>query len=158
LNGELFKTLAGIDIQQIPYKGTANMFTQLVAGEVSMAFTTSVDSLTFVRAGRLRAIAVTSLQRSPAMPEVPTMSEAGLKGYDVTNWNAIWAPAKTPREIVLRLNREIVKAMQTPELKARVASLGNVIVADSPDEFAAFCRRETEKWAKLVKEANIKME
>jgi tripartite-type tricarboxylate transporter receptor subunit TctC len=158
LNGELLKSLARIDITQIPYKGTANMFTQLVGGEVSMAFTTSVDSLTFVRAGRLRAIAVTSLQRSPAMPEVPTMNEAGLKGYDVTNWNAIWAPAKTPRDVILRLNRDIAKALQTPELKARIAALGNVIVADSADDFVAFCRKETEKWSKLVKGANIKME
>jgi tripartite-type tricarboxylate transporter receptor subunit TctC len=158
LNGELLKSLARVDIVGVPYKGTANMFTQLVGGEISMAFTTSVDSLAFVRAGRLRALAVTSLKRSPAMPDVPTMSEAGLTGYEVNNWNGMWAPAKTPREVILRLNRDIAKAMATPELRERVAALGNVIVADSPDEFAAYGRKELEKWAKLAKEVNLKAE
>ena len=158
LNGELLKSLARIDIVSVPYKGTANLFTQLVGGEVSMAFTTSVDSLAFVRAGRLRALAVTTLKRSPAMPDVPTMDEAGLKGYEVSNWNGIWAPVKTPREVVERLNRDIARSLQAPDVKERVAALGNQIVADTPDEFAAYIRRETDKWSKLVKEANIQID
>ena len=158
LNGELLKSLARIDIVSVPYKGTANLFTQLVGGEVSMAFTTSVDSLAFVRAGRLRALAVTTLKRSPAMPDVPTMDEAGLKGYEVSNWNGIWAPVKTPREVVERLNRDIARTLQAPDVKERVAALGNQIVADTPDEFAAYIRRETDKWSKLVKEANIQID
>ena len=123
-----------------------------------MAFTTSVDSLAFVRAGRLRALAVTTLKRSPAMPDVPTMDEAGLKGYEVSNWNGIWAPVKTPREVVERLNRDIARSLQAPDVKERVAALGNQIVADTPDEFAAYIRRETDKWSKLVKEANIQID
>jgi len=158
LNGELLKSLARIDIVSVPYKGTANLFTQLVGGEVSMAFTTSVDSLAFVRAGRLRALAVTTLKRSPAMPDVPTMDEAGLKGYEVSNWNGIWAPVKTPREVVERLNRDIARSLQAPDVKERVAALGNQIVADTPEEFAAYIRRETDKWSKLVKEANIQID
>jgi len=158
LNGELLKSLARIDIVSVPYKGTANLFTQLVGGEVSMAFTTSVDSLAFVRAGRLRALAVTTLKRSPAMPDVPTMDEAGLKGYEVSNWNGIWAPVKTPREVVERLTRDIARTLQAPDVKERVAALGNQIVADTPDEFAAYIRRETDKWSKLVKEANIQID
>lgn len=158
LNGELLKSLARIDIVSVPYKGTANLFTQLVGGEVSMAFTTSVDSLAFVRAGRLRALAVTTLKRSPAMPDVPTMDEAGLKGYEVSNWNGIWAPVKTPREVVERLNRDIARTLQAPDVKERVAALGNQIVADTPDEFAAYIRRQTDKWSKLVKEANIQID
>jgi tripartite-type tricarboxylate transporter receptor subunit TctC len=117
-----------------------------------------VDSLAFVRAGRLRALAVTTLKRSPAMPDVPTMDEAGLKGYEVSNWNGIWAPVKTPREVVERLNRDIARTLQAPDVKERVAALGNQIVADTPDEFAAYIRRQTDKWSKLVKEANIQID
>jgi tripartite-type tricarboxylate transporter receptor subunit TctC len=158
LNGELLKRLAGVDILNVPYKGTANLFTGLVSGEVAMGFTTSIDALNVVRAGRLRALAVTSLKRSTAAPEIPTMDESGLKGYEVMNWNAIWAPGKTPRDVIARLNQEIVKSMQAPETRERVAALGNVIVADSPEQFAAYIRTESMKWSKLIKEANIKLE
>jgi tripartite-type tricarboxylate transporter receptor subunit TctC len=92
------------------------------------------------------------------MPEVPTMDEAGLKGYEVSNWNGIWAPAKTPRDTVQRLNREIAKAMQAPELKERVAALGNTIVADTQEDFSAYIRKESDKWARLVKEAGMKID
>jgi tripartite-type tricarboxylate transporter receptor subunit TctC len=156
LNGELFKTLAGVDILHVPYKGAAPLLPELLGGQIMMNFSTAVDGLNQVRAGKLRALAVTSLKRLSVMPDVPTMDEAGLKGYEVSNWNAIYAPAKTPRAIVDRLQRDIARAMDTPEIKERVAAQGNIIVNNTPDEFAAFVKAEAAKWSKVIKDANIK--
>jgi tripartite-type tricarboxylate transporter receptor subunit TctC len=158
LSGELLKRRAGIDILHVPYKGTAPLFTQLVGGEISMNFSTAVDGLAFMRAGRLRAIAVTSLKRSPAMPEIPTMDESGLKGFEASNWNGIWAPAKTPRDVIERLNRDIVKSMQAADVRERVTAQGNAVASDTPEQFAAYVRAEAERWSKVVKDANIRIE
>lgn len=158
LNGELFKALAGVDILHVPYKGAAPVLPAMISGEISMNFSTAIDGLGLMRAGRLRALAVTSPKRLAAMPEVPTMDESGLKGYDVSNWNAIWAPAGTPRALIDRLNREICKAMDSPDVRERVAAQGNLIVCDSPDDFAAYIRKEAGKWSKVVQDARIKLD
>ena len=158
LNGELFKLLAGVDILHVPYKGAAPLLPELLSGQISMNFSVTVDGLTFMRAGRLRALAVTSLKRLPMMPDVPTMDESGIKGYDVANWNAIWAPAKTPREVVAQLNRAIAKSMDMAEVKERVAAQGNLIAVDTPEAFGAFIGREAAKWSKVIKDANIKLD
>ncbi len=158
LSGELLKRQAGIDMLHVPYKGTDYLFTQLVGGEISMNFSTAVDGLAFMRAGRLRALAMTSLKRSAVMPEIPTMDESGLKGFEATNWNGIWAPARTPPDVIARLNRDIVKATQAADVRERVAAQGNMVYSDTPAEFAALIRREADKWSKVVKDANIKLE
>ena len=158
LNGELFKALAGVDILHVPYKGAAPVLPAMISGEISMNFSTAIDGLGLMRAGRLRALAVTSPKRLAVMPEVPTMDESGLKGYDVSNWNAIWAPAGTPRALIDRLNREICKAMDSPDVRERVAAQGNLIVCDSPDDFAAYIRKEAGKWSKVVQDARIKLD
>ena len=158
LNGELFKLLAGVDILHVPYKGAAPLLPELLSGQISMNFSVTVDGLTFMRAGRLRALAVTSLKRLPMMPDVPTMDESGIKGYVVANWNAIWAPAKTPREVVAQLNRAIAKSMDMAEVKERVAAQGNLIAVDTPEAFGAFIGQEAAKWSKVIKDAHIKLD
>lgn len=158
LNGELFKALAGVDILHVPYKGAAPLLPELIGGQISMNFSVAVDGLNLMRAGRLRALAVTSPRRLAIMPEVPTLDESGLKGYDVSNWNAIWAPARTPREVIERLQREICKSMDSADVRERIAVQGNVVVCDTPDEFAAYIRREAAKWSKVIKDAKIKLD
>lgn len=158
LNGELFKTIAGVDILHVPYKGAAPLLPELIGGQISMNFSVAVDGLNLMRAGRLRALAVTSPKRLAIMPDVPTLDESGLKGYDVSNWNGIWAPARTPREVVDRLHREICKSMESADVRERIAVQGNVIVCDTPEEFAAYIRKEAAKWSKVIKDAKIKLD
>ena len=158
LNGELFKVLAGVDLLHVPYKGTGPIIPELLGGQISMSFSTAIENLQFVRAGRVRALAITSLKRSPVVPEVPTVDESGLKGFEVLNWNGIVAPAGTPREIVARLNRDIVRAAQQPDVRERVGAQGNLVIGDSPEEFAAYIRLEADKWSAVVKKAGIRID
>ena len=158
LNGELFKVLAGVDLLHVPYKGTGPIIPELLGGQISMSFSTAIENLQFVRAGRVRALAITSLKRSPVVPEVPTVDESGLKGFEVLNWNGIVAPAGTPREIVARLNRDIVRATQQPDVRERVGAQGNLVIGDSPEEFAAYIRLEADKWSAVVKKAGIRID
>ena len=158
LNGELFKVLAGVDLLHVPYKGTGPIIPELLGGQISMSFSTAIENLQFVRAGRVRALAITSLKRSPVVPEVPTVDESGLKGFEVLNWNGIVAPAGTPREIVARLNRDIVRAAQQPDVRERVGAQGNLVIGDSPEEFAAYIRVEADKWSAVVKKAGIRID
>ena len=123
-----------------------------------MNFSIAVDGLNYMRAGRLRALAVTSLKRLPLMPDVPTMDESGIKGYEVSNWNGIWAPARTPRAVIERLNRDIVKSMDVADVRARVTAQGSLVAVDTPDEFAGFVRQEAARWSKVIKDAHIKLE
>ena len=158
LSGELFKMMAGINIVFVFYKGQAAYMPELIGGQIPMNISTLPELLPFVRAGKLRALAVTSLRRTPLTPEVPTMDESGLKGFEVVNWNGILAPAGTPREIISRLHREIVKVLQLPDLRQRVESQGNYLIGDMPEEFAAYIRSAAEKWAKVIKQAGIKLD
>ena len=158
LNGELFKIMAGVDIVHVPYKGTGQITPDLIGGQISMSFSTDIQNLLFAKAGKLRMLAVTSLKRSPAAPEVPTVDESGLKSFEVLNWNGIVAPAGTPREIIALLNRDFVKVIQLPEVKQLVGAQGNIVIGDTSEEFGAYIRAESDKWSKVIKQLGIKLD
>lgn len=158
LAAEMFKTMAGVDMVHIPYKGTAPELTDLLAGVVKIAFETTPAVLTHVKAGKLRALAVNSAKRTPLLPDVPTMAEAGLPGFEVTSWNGIIAPAGTSKEIVTRLNQEIVKALKMADVSERLSGVGADPVGSTPEQFAAFIQAEIKKWAKVIQEAGVKVD
>ena len=151
LSGELFKTLAGVDMQHIPYKGSSAAMPDLLGGYVSLIFDGLPQSLPYIKAGRLRPIAVTTAKRSPVLPQTPTIAESGLSGYEAVAWFGAVAPAKTPRDIVTRLNGEIVSILNAPEVKSRMAAQGADAAPTTPEEFAAFIKSEMAKWAKVIK-------
>jgi tripartite-type tricarboxylate transporter receptor subunit TctC len=157
LSAELFKTLAGVEMVHVPYKGTAPALTELLAGQVDLAFDNMPALIPHIKSGKLRALAVTPAKRSATMPELPTIAEAGLPGYDASVWFGTLVPAGTPRTIVQRLHDETIKALGTPELKSRMASLGAEVNGLGPDQFAAYLREEIPKWARVVKAANVKI-
>jgi len=121
-------------------------------------FLTTAASIEYVRGGKLRALAVTSLQRSAALPDVPTLDESGLKGFEAVAWNGLSAPAKTPREVIMKINADVIKIVNSPELKERLKADGSDPVGNSPEQYAAFLRNEIAKWAKVIKFANVKPE
>ena len=155
--GELLKLKAGIDIVHVPYKGGGPAVTDTIAGQVPILFVSIPAAMPYVRAGRLRPIAVTTLKRSPAAPTVPTVAEAlGIKDYEVDSWYAMFAPAKTPRPIVERLQREIANVVQTPEIKEKLLQQGADAVGGTPEELDRVVRSELVKWQALVRDAKIK--
>lgn len=154
LAGELFKSLAKIDLVHVPYKGSVPAITDLVGGQTSMLFATMPTVLPLVKAGKLRALAVTGAQRNPAAPEYPAMAET-LPGFDVTNWIGIYAPAATPPDVVAKLNAEIMRIMRLPEVQTRLVNEGAKSRPNTPAEFAAYQKAEMAKWSKLIKEARI---
>ena len=156
--GEMLKTMARIDIVHVPYKGNAGAINDLLAGRVQMFFSNLVTAMPHARAGKLRAIAVTTKKRSPQAPEVPAIAEGGLPSYEVTNWIGLFAPAGTPRTIVARLNREIVTVLSASEMKERFRTQGVDLVSSTPEEFGAFIRAEISKWSRVVKESGAKPE
>ena len=153
---ELFKSMAGLDIRHIPYKGVGAAIPDLIGGRVTMMFSAIVVGLPVVREGKLRALAVTSLRRSSAVPELPTIAESGYPGFEYTSWSGLLAPARTPAAIVRKLHLESVKALALPDLRAKLTDRGLEVVGNSPDEFAAVIKSEIPKWAKVIKEAGIK--
>lgn len=155
---ELLKSMAGIEMVHIPYKGTAPGVVDLLAGQVLVMAPNLLTALPHIKSGKLRALAVTSSKRTQALPEVPTVAESGLAGYDSTQWYGVLAPAGTPRDIVLRLHDEIVRALRDAEVGKRLAADGAEAVGSSPEEFAAFIKSESEKWAKVAAAAGIKAE
>lgn len=156
LAGELLKAMAGIDIVVVPYKGAPQATADVVAGQVHMSFSTMPTGLPLVRAGKLRALAVTSAERVPATPEIPTIAESGVPGFEVNTWQGMLAPAATPRAIIARLNGEAVRALQQPDVQERLTTQGYRTVGNSPAEFAIVIKNEIAKWAKVVKAAGIK--
>ena len=158
LAGELFKMVAGVDVVHIPYKGTGPAIADVVAGQVQMNFAGISSARQHVDSGRLRAIAVTGARRNSALPDVPTFSEAGLQGVDAgTHWGLL-APAGTPPAVIQKLNAETDRVLQLPEVKARIAELGFDAAGGAPDAWVALIRSEMAKWAKVVKEARIKLD
>jgi len=155
---ELLKSMAGIDMVHIPYKGTAPGVVDLLAGQVLVMAPNLLTALPHIKAGKLRALAVTSVRRSEGLPDVPTVAESGLAGYDSTQWYGVLAPAGTPKEIVARLHEAIVHALRDPEVGKRLAADGAEAVGSGPEEFAAFIKSETEKWARVATAAGIKPE
>ena len=158
LSAELYKQMAGVDIVHVPYKGSAPAVADLLGGQVQMMFDNMPVSLPHAKAGKLRALAVTSLKRSPALPDVPTMDEEGLKGFDATSWFGLLAPAGTPKDIVAKLNAASVAALATPDMRERLAAQGADPIGNSPDQFAAFIKAEIEKWAKIVKASGARVD
>lgn len=158
LAGELFKTLAGVDILHVPYTGAPPAITAALGGEVSVLFTTTPAVLPHVKAGKLRALAVTSPKRSPIAPDVPTIAEAGVAGYEIVLWNGILVPARTPKDIITKLNSELVKVLKMPDVKEQFAAQGGEPSPSSPDQLASYMKVETEKMAKLVKASGARVE
>jgi tripartite-type tricarboxylate transporter receptor subunit TctC len=158
LSAELLKTSAGINLIHVPYKGSAPALTDIVAGQVSVMFDNMPSVLPFIKSGRLKPLAVSSAARSRALPDVPTVAESALPGFDVTVWFGVLAPAATSRDIVNRLNAEIVKAIKTPDMRERFAQQGADAIGNTPEDFAAVIKRDLAKWAKVVKDANIKLD
>jgi tripartite-type tricarboxylate transporter receptor subunit TctC len=158
LAAELFRQRAGLDMVHVPYKGGGPALIDVMAGQVPLYFGNMASALPHVKNGKLKALAVTGAKRSPAAPELPTVSEAGMPGYQVYEWNAIFAPAGTPEAIVKRLHAEIAKALALPDLRERIGALGGEIVASPPADTAAWLREQTASWGKVVREGNIKIE
>ena len=155
LSGELFKSMAGVDILHVPYKGSSQALVDVIAGQVTMLFDNAPSSMPFIEQGKLRAVAVTGMKRLPNLPEVPTIDEAGVKGYESLSWSGIVAPAGTPKRVIDKLNATIEKILRDPEVRQRFAGLGVEAVGGPPEAFARHVRAESEKWAKVVKTANI---
>ena len=158
LGGALFASMAGVELTHVPYKGSGPSLTDLIAGQLQLSVGTIATTLAHIRAGRLRALGVTSLKRSPLLPDLPTIAEAALPGFEVLVWQGIVAPAGTPKPVVGKLNGQIVKSLHTSEMKRRLESQGLEPVGNTPEQFAAFIRTETDKWGKVVREAGAKVD
>ena len=158
LAGELFNAMAGTKMVHIPYKGNSPALTDLLGGRVDLIFNGATSVLPLITSGKLRALAVTSIRRASFLPDLPTVDELGLAGFQAAAWNGLVAPARTPREIITRVNADVVKLLNSPELKERLKADGSDPVGNSPDQFAAFIRDETAKWSKIIKQANVKAE
>jgi tripartite-type tricarboxylate transporter receptor subunit TctC len=155
--GELFKMMAGVDLVHVPYRGVAPALTDLLAGQVQVIFSTMTGSIEYIRAGTLRALAVTTAMRAEALPDIPTVGEF-VPGYEASAWYGLGAPKNTPAEIVAKLNNEINAGLADPKLRARLADLGGTVLAGSPADFSKLMAEETDKWAKVIKSAGIKPE
>jgi tripartite-type tricarboxylate transporter receptor subunit TctC len=158
LSGELFNLMSGSKITHIPYKGSTPAVADLMGGQISMIFDNMPSVIQQVKSGRLKALAVTSAQRNAQLPEIPTIQELGVAGYEVWSWFGLLAPAATPKPIVDKLNASIVDIIKQPDVQAKIIELGAVPVPETPAEFGAFIEAETLKWAKVIKEANIGMD
>ena len=158
LSGEVFNVLAGVKMVHIPYKGGAPAMLDLLSGNVQLVFSTVATAFGSIQAGKIRALGMTGNQRFELMPDIPTIAEAGLKGFEVNNWYGVFAPAGTPNEIITRLNMEIVKALAMPDVKKRMLDSGLIAISSSREELAAHMQAETKKWAKVIRDANIKVE
>jgi tripartite-type tricarboxylate transporter receptor subunit TctC len=156
LSGELFKTMAGVDMTHVPYKGSAPAITDLIGGQVQVMFDNLPSSLAQIKAGKLRAVAVTSLKRAPALPDVPTLNESGLPGFEASSWFGILAPAGTSPAIVARINAEVNKWLQSPDAREKLLSQGAEAAGGTPERFVSHIRTESDKWAKVVKASGAK--
>ena len=158
LAGELFRHMAGVDLTTVPYRGAAPAITDLMGGQIDVIFTTVASAASLVEAGQLRAIAVTSAERSPAFPLLPTVSEAGVPGYAAEAWYGLYAPTKTPPEIITKLNAEVVKILNLPDVRERLLASGSEPVGNTPEQMAAQIAKETAEFAGIVKRAKLVVE
>ncbi|HTP96868.1 MAG TPA: tripartite tricarboxylate transporter substrate binding protein [Burkholderiales bacterium] len=158
LAGELFKSMAGVNIVHIPYKSAGPALTDLIAGQCQLMFATSLSAQPHIHAGKLRALAVTTAQRARSMPELPTVAEAGVPGFEATTWHGVLVPAGTPAAIVNKLNAEIDRALHAPDVHERLGALGAEIIGGTPKAFADYIQREIPRWAKVIKSAGIRID
>jgi len=158
LTGELFKLKAGVDIQHVPYKGTGLSIPDLANGQVAMLFDSIVTALNYVKAGNVRALAISSPRRSPLAPELPTMAESGLPGFESETWFGLFAPAATPKDIVARVSADTAAALKAPELRERFAAVGAEPVGSTPEQFLERVRADTARWAQIIKAANVRVQ
>ena len=158
LAGEMLKMMAKLEMTHIPYKGGGPALADLIGGQIQLMLENIPSTLPHVKAGRLRALAVSGLKRSPLTPDLPTLDEAGLKGYEIVGWNGLFVPSGTPQNIVAHLHALTVKALAQPDVKARLATLGAEGVGNTPEQFRAFVKAEIVKWARVVKAAGLKVE
>jgi tripartite-type tricarboxylate transporter receptor subunit TctC len=158
LAGEGFKIATGADMLHIPYKGSGPAITDLMGGQVNLMFDSLPSSMPYIKSGRIIAIAVTTKTRTSALPNVPTVAESGVPGFDVSTWYGIWAPAATPPALVHRISADLAAVVRMPEIRARLAELGAEPVGSTPEEFAAYNRTELTKWAKIVKDSGAKVD
>jgi tripartite-type tricarboxylate transporter receptor subunit TctC len=156
LSAELFNSMSGIKMVHIPYKGAGAAVTDVMAGRVPVYFMNILQSLSLIKAGKLRALGVTTPERTPIAPEIPAIAEAGLKGFDMTNWYGMLVPATTQRDVIVKLNAEVARVLKLPDLTSRLADDGMTVVASTPGEFADFLARETAKFARVIEAAGIK--
>jgi len=158
LTGELLKQRAGIAMTHISYKGSGPALTDVMAGFVEVMFEILPSALPFINAGKLKVLAVTGKDRSPVLKTVPTLAESGFPGFDMVSWQALVAPANTPKPVIDKLNAEVARVLRTPEMKEKMIGLGTEVVANTPEQFAQYLREEMAKWSKIVKDAGIKLE
>jgi len=156
LAGELFKAMAGVDMVHVPYKGAQPALTDVVAGQVQLMFATSASVIPYMKQGRLRALAVTTAERSPSVPEIPTVAEAGLPGFEATTWHGVVVPSAVPTQLVQKLNLDINAALKEKDLNERLAGLGAEILTGTPRDFADYIAREIPKWTKVVKDSGAR--
>ncbi|RYF06390.1 MAG: tripartite tricarboxylate transporter substrate binding protein [Comamonadaceae bacterium] len=158
LSGELFKSMAKVDMQHVPYKGSAPAVTDLLGNQIGIMFDNMPSAIQHVRSGKLRPIAVTTAKRSPELPDVPTIAEAGVPGYEATSWFGMFAPAGTPAPIVTQLNKALVKVLAQPDIKKKINEQGAETAGETPEQFAAFIQKESVKWGKVVKESGASVD
>ena len=158
LSGELFNTLAGVKMQHIPYRGRAQAVPDLLGGRISMIFDNMPSVLPLVKSGDVRALGVTSATRSPAAPDIPTIAESGLPGFEATSWFALMAPAGLPREVLARINAETARVLSLPDVREKLTTLGLDVAPGSPEALASLIQKETAKWAGVVKESGAKLD
>ncbi len=158
LSAELFKTMAGVQMAHIPYKGSAPALQDLVGGQVQLMFDNLPSALALIKAGRLKALAVTSKERAAVLPDVPTIAESGLPGFEASSWFGLLAPAGTPQPVIAKLNAEIAKWLATPEAKEKLLAQGAIVAGGTPEDFARHIAAETGKWQKVVKESGAKID
>jgi tripartite-type tricarboxylate transporter receptor subunit TctC len=158
LAGEMFKLMTGTEMVHVPYRGGGPAVQDLIAGNIQLMFDSIPSSAAAVRAGLLRPLAVTTASRVAAYPDLPTIAEAGVPGFDIATWYGIWAPPRTPGAIVHRLQQAVAAAVQVPEVREKLATLGADPVADTPEEFARFCAREYDRWGRLVRDARVTLD
>ncbi len=158
LAGELFKTMSGVQMTHVPYKGSAPALADLLGGQVQLMFDNLPSALPQIKGGKLKALAVTSAQRASALPDVPTIAEAGLPGFEATSWFGLLAPAGTPKDVIAKLNGEVAKWLASPEAREKLASQGAIAAGKTPEDFTAHIVAETAKWQKVVKESGAKVD
>ncbi|HEY3048436.1 MAG TPA: tripartite tricarboxylate transporter substrate binding protein [Polaromonas sp.] len=158
LSGELFKTMAKVDMQHVPYKGSAPAVTDLLGNQIALMFDNMPSAIQHVRSGKLRAIAVTTAKRSPELPDVPTIAEAGVPGYEATSWFGLFVPAGTPPAVISKLNTAIVKVLAKADIKKKINEQGAEVYSETPEQFSAFIQKESVKWGKVVRESGASVD